>query len=125
VKANEKLVLWTFWSVPALEPSVSLHLIGCLLDNLVYQILKEFRNTNNLYVVVPEVKQQQVLPVQSHYKYNQFQYPRLGERGYLPCTAAAEGEFIYSRKRLAMIEGKMGIWVGDQVRAIETSGVNL
>jgi hypothetical protein len=76
---------------------------------MVYQFLKEYRNTNNLYVVVPEVKQQQVLPVQSHYKHNQFQYPRLGERGFHPYTAAAERDLIYSRKRLAMIEGKMGI----------------
>ena len=44
------------------------------------------------------------------------QYPRLDKRGFLPWTAAAEGELIYGRKRLAMIEGKMGIWARDQVR---------
>jgi hypothetical protein len=36
---------------------------GAFLDSMAYQIHKEFRNTNNLYAVIPEVKQQQVLPV--------------------------------------------------------------
>jgi hypothetical protein len=74
----------------------------------VEQILRYFPRVEKLYFVVPEKKRGHADT--SYYEYNGYQYPKTGEKAFLPWAVASDGELMYSTKVLQTLEQEMHLW---------------